>query len=1321
MGGQSLLGTVLAGRFRIFQLVGRGSTGNVYKARDLHTDKWVALKLLRGFDRQQSRLQRFWREAEILSALRHPGIAEFVANGQTADRHAYLAMEWLEGETLQKRLERGPLPVAACLTLLARVAATLARIHHAGVLHRDIKPANLFLCDDGFERVVLLDFGAAYREPRTQRTALTESGVLLGTVAYMAPEQLGAERTITAAADIFALGLVADECLVGDPSRILRHAAAAVTRGLQDQVPTLAEACPRVPAALSELIACMLALDPGQRPADGSALVQQLQALGPLEDRPEGPRAATTFTAAGMEKHLLSLVVAAELAPAPAGDSRPTSDSAAGALRTLQGLSDSLLRLGGQPSCLPDGSLLLQVPPRGSAHDQVAQAAHSALLIKSAWPAAEVAVVTGRARMSAQSVPKEVLERAAELLRDARGRGPGTTQHSGLPGSGVWTDALSAALLERRFTITAVEGGGNLLTGETQTAELGRPLLGTYPPCVGREQELALLDVSFEHCCAETQCQSVLVTAPPGTGKTRLRQEFVQRLQRRAHPATVMLGLGVRLASGAPYGLLGDALRRLCCIKTSAEPPAALHQLVTHCIELLGETAGLRAAPFLAKLCGLQEAAEEDNVIVRAAQNDPQVMAEHLFQSLAAFLGALCQRAPVLLILDDMQWSDTLSAQLVGKLLRALREQPFMVVALGRSDVKLRLPLIRDWPGLNEFSLDPLSRQACERLVRFVFDDWITESAVARIVQPSQGNPLLLEELIRASEKKDEDALPDTVLAILQARVRELSAPVRLILGLASIFGERFWRSGLLAIGGAGIAAELDAALIELTNTEFIVSMPYSVQPQDGEYSFRHALLHEAVYGLLGDEQKAQWHGLAAEYLQHAGAPDEELLAEHYVRSREPHRAARHFARAAARFLDGNDLADARAHSESGLACLAQRGTEHAPDRQLRGELLGIQARALGQSFEFAACIQSGDEALQLLQPGCLPWCQVFKELFPAAIGLGRKEAVQALAERFLTVAPEREALVAYVESGRILLSTYCYAGQLAAARATLARMETMVCGRHADDPVLTAWLNVGRQLSVTFLDPDPGAAWVLGKRATVAAALTQNPRWIGLIEGVAAFADLDLGISTGTARLRAAGKLLGDSGFEVIRAPTSAWLAFFLAREGKNTQEAIHAAKDILARYQRSPIYCGLAQMALARAYADSDMLDAASGAAQESLRLLTMSPPLQLGACAQLAQILLAARDPAQARRVVEEALGTLQRMGGAGWQDLAVRLSAIEVQLAQGDAAGSRSRLREALQILSTRAERIADPALRQGYLVNVAENARLLALGELYLRD
>ena len=135
--------TVLAERFQIIQVAGSGGMGTVYQARELHTDKWVALKVLHHVANPAIGRQRFLREAQLLAELQHPGAAAYVASGQTEQGHSYLAMEWLDGETLEERLRRGPLPVGDCLKLLLRIAAVLARVHELGIVHRDIKPSEV--------------------------------------------------------------------------------------------------------------------------------------------------------------------------------------------------------------------------------------------------------------------------------------------------------------------------------------------------------------------------------------------------------------------------------------------------------------------------------------------------------------------------------------------------------------------------------------------------------------------------------------------------------------------------------------------------------------------------------------------------------------------------------------------------------------------------------------------------------------------------------------------------------------------------------------------------------------------------------------------------------------------------------------------------------------------------------------------------------------------------------------------------------------------------------------------------------------------------
>ena len=150
----------IAGRFVVESIAGAGGMGTVYRARDEQTGQTVALKLIHASGKPHL-IERFAREAEVLAALRHPGIVGYLAHGVMETGESYLAMEWLEGEALSHRLARGALSLPESLTLLRRTAEALALAHARGVVHRDLKPSNLLLRDGRAERVAVLDFGIA--------------------------------------------------------------------------------------------------------------------------------------------------------------------------------------------------------------------------------------------------------------------------------------------------------------------------------------------------------------------------------------------------------------------------------------------------------------------------------------------------------------------------------------------------------------------------------------------------------------------------------------------------------------------------------------------------------------------------------------------------------------------------------------------------------------------------------------------------------------------------------------------------------------------------------------------------------------------------------------------------------------------------------------------------------------------------------------------------------------------------------------------------------------------------------------------------------
>ena len=196
-------GDIVGDRFELELSAGSGGMGEVFRARDRTTDATVAVKFL--LDESAREVARFAREAQVLAELHHPRIVQYVAHDVTPTGEPYLVMEWLEGEHLLSRLLRGRLTVAESVALVTHVADALAAAHARGVVHRDLKPTNLFLEGHKIDRVKLLDFGIAHLRDVTR---MTQTGMLVGTPGYMAPEQARSGQAIDARADVFALGCV---------------------------------------------------------------------------------------------------------------------------------------------------------------------------------------------------------------------------------------------------------------------------------------------------------------------------------------------------------------------------------------------------------------------------------------------------------------------------------------------------------------------------------------------------------------------------------------------------------------------------------------------------------------------------------------------------------------------------------------------------------------------------------------------------------------------------------------------------------------------------------------------------------------------------------------------------------------------------------------------------------------------------------------------------------------------------------------------------------------------------------------------------------
>jgi predicted transcriptional regulator YheO len=297
------------GPYEIQSAIGAGGMGEVFRARDTRLDRTVAIKVLPPeVNSDPERRARFEREARAISQLTHPNICTLHDIGRDGET-MFLVMEHLEGETLARRLEKGPLPLEEVLRAGTEIAAALDAAHRQGVVHRDLKPANLMLTRSGAK---LLDFGLAKQrraEPLvtgttstpTKDVRATAQGTLLGTVPYMAPEQLEG-KDADARSDIWALGCVIYEMAAGRRTFEGTSQASLIGAIMNSEPAPLSAVQPLAPVALDRLVRTCLAKDPDERWQSAADVRRELQWIAEewrLSQTPTPGRAASTAAADG--------------------------------------------------------------------------------------------------------------------------------------------------------------------------------------------------------------------------------------------------------------------------------------------------------------------------------------------------------------------------------------------------------------------------------------------------------------------------------------------------------------------------------------------------------------------------------------------------------------------------------------------------------------------------------------------------------------------------------------------------------------------------------------------------------------------------------------------------------------------------------------------------------------------------------------------------------------------------------------------------------------------------------------------------------------
>ncbi len=895
------------GNYAIGELLGKGGSGSVYRAtRD--DGARVAVKLFDVRLRNTASMGRFEKEATI--RIDHPNVVTVLDAGTADDGTPYIVLELLEGRPLSDIVSDRCLTPAVAVDLGIDICIGLAAAHDAGVVHRDLKPENIFICDDG--TIKILDFGIALLDTDPER--VTNHGMIVGTPWYLSPEQASGGEGLDHRTDLWSVGALLYEALAGQTPFEYEGMLQTVLAILRDELPPLRTIAPHVPPALAVVIERCLVKNARFRWSSADALRRALEEVDVSDAAAAASAPVTRSTIAVGEKRLVAVLFAEGVAD---------PDALCGAVEDR----------GGQYLPLYAGRAVGLFGGESWEGDELSRAVEAGLAARGA--AGHVAVVAGHAMGHGAGISGQALAAAehgakvesAGVVIDARSAklldagyaaedlGDGLLEvtsprrQTSIPprpslGAGAQRDAASPALAGAYRDSLAPPGPD---FAQDSQDSLAPPALGA--PLIGRSMEVAQIDHALRHMLEGRRATAVLVVGPTGIGKSRLREEMQTRLAEHHDGATMLFARAETLGKGSAFSLLAGALNRHARIVAGSDgaqidlsAPLEERREAVRCLAESGLTDPIRieeTAPFLGELLGVHF---EEAPGLAAARNDPRVMAERIRLAVRDLFAGLAHRGPLTLALEDVQWSDDATLDIVEELVDYLADLPFLAFLTARPWIDQGRPDYLGAQGVIRIKPSPLLAADVVELATTLGQRRLSPEMIRRIGERCGGNPLFVEQTVAEllsreffSDTTKDFPLPLTVEAAVQSRLDHLPSLERSLCRYAAVLGRPFSVEELEALGVVDAAMHLDS----LARRDIIVARAASRVGKGREYRFRVGIVSEVAYEMLGRDQRSEAHRRVAEVLADLGEAGAEELAVHFEKGGERGKAADHYARAA--------------------------------------------------------------------------------------------------------------------------------------------------------------------------------------------------------------------------------------------------------------------------------------------------------------------------------------------------------------------------------------------------------------------------------------
>lgn len=924
-------GTIVNNKFEILKELGGGGMGVVYEARDIKLNRTVALKFIPlELTRDQQYKERFIKEAQAASSLDHQNICTIYEISETDDGKLFIAMPRYDGETIKEKLKEGPLPIGDVIDISKQVARGLAETHSRGIIHRDIKPANIIITSDGTAKI--LDFGLS---KQIDDKEITRTAAVMGTMAFMSPEQISGEE-VGHRTDIWSLGVVMYEMLTGrlpfegDQGVVIMHSIIN-----KSPIPPTEQRA-EIPRELERIVLKCMRKDPNDRYSKAKLLFSHLVKLEEELEREKLEVSAVRETKVERRKEAerrQATVVVLDLAGYYEMLEGLDSEEVASIMtRCSEILNFIEEKYEGTIQKIAEKSYIAFFGAPIAIEDAPKKAVNAAIELRNRFQIfsqkenlrfplePHIGVSTGTVIVGARytdqkkepTITGDTVNRASQIKESTR-KGE------------IYVDQYVYRFTKEDFEYKPLKPLH--IKGKKEAVSVFRLLSKKekiyrfgiasdrmiHSEMVGRTSELNKLKLHILKVI-NGEGSIVNIIGEAGIGKSRLIAELLEKEE--IKKVQLLMGRALSFGKNLSFHPIIDLMKRWVEIKET-DSGADSYQKLENAITKANPEGSSEIFPFVATLMGIKLTGRHAS---RIEGIKGEALEKLILKSLRELFDGLTARRPVVVIIEDLHWSDLSSIGILESLYRLAENSRILFINVFRPGYEETgeriLGTIKS--RYSDFSTDitlvSLDENQSGILVNNLLKiEGLSPNVMELITRKAGGNPFFIEEVARSfidegivkiedgnfriTKKIDTIVIPETINEVLMSRIDRLDEKTKNLLKIASVIGRNFFYKILTDV--ARTIDEVDDRLDHLKDTQLILER---YRMEELEYLFKHALAQEATYESILFKTRKQLHLKIAQSIESVFSDRLQefygMLAFHYSKGEDLDKAEEYLTKA---------------------------------------------------------------------------------------------------------------------------------------------------------------------------------------------------------------------------------------------------------------------------------------------------------------------------------------------------------------------------------------------------------------------------------------